>query len=244
MFRTALPPPARPTTAQVRVRRCLDSETSILATLYPKLRAEVYAELCECNLRLRTSACIGYGWSKAVYHRACRRADVPVLRLACEALIFRIEHAHTPGSPLTWSNTVHGHLDSVTLARPHVPATTAQLLGGARCRRQKGVACGVLEHKIHCNTRFLRSSRWDGPVGPNGNDGKIDRGLLPHRTPYSSWTRPMWIRPSRTSQRPRMSAGVVPGSVLVALRIYPTAAARQAAYRTRKRHSEDPPTSL
>jgi len=58
---------------------------------------------------------------------------------------------------------------------------------------------------------FHTISQWDGPVGPNGKDGKIDRGLLPSRMPFSSRTRTLCPRPSRRSRRPRMSAGVVPG---------------------------------
>jgi hypothetical protein len=73
----------------------------------------------------------------------------------------------------------------------------------------------VLEHKIHCNNRFIRSQWWDGQVGLNGKDGKIDRGLRPSRRPSSSRSRCPWIRLSRRFRRTRMSAGVVPGPVPV-----------------------------
>jgi len=82
---------------------------------------------------------------------------------------------------------------------------------------RKGVARGVLEHKIRCNNRFIRSQWWDELVGLNGKDGKIDRGLLPSRMPSSSRTWSRRIRLSRMSRQARMSPGVVPGPVPVVL---------------------------
>ena len=120
------------------------------------------------------------------------------------------------GSLLTCSNTVHGRLDSVTLARPYEPAMTAQLQATPDAVGREGVALGMLEHKIHCNNRFLRSQRWDEQVGPNGKDGKIDRRLPPSRRLSSSRSRSLRTRMSRASQVTGMSAGVAAGSVRVA----------------------------
>jgi hypothetical protein len=94
---------------------------------------------------------------------------------------------------------------------------TAQLLATPDAVGRKGVACGVLEHTIHCNNHFLRFQRWDEQVGPNGKDGKIDRGLPPRRRLSSSRSRSPWIRLSRTSHETGMSAGVAAGPVPVAL---------------------------
>jgi hypothetical protein len=94
---------------------------------------------------------------------------------------------------------------------------TAQLLGDARCRRQRGRRPWDAGTQDSLQQPFHTIPTWDEQVGPNGKDGKIDRRLPLSGRPFSPRTRSPWIRLSGTSQRARKSAGVAAGPVRVAL---------------------------
>jgi hypothetical protein len=102
----------------------------------------------------------------------------------------------------------------------------------------------MLEHKIHCNNRFIRSPTM-------GRASRTKRERRENRSKVAA----KWEAVVVTVTVPLNTAVEnVPSDRDVGWggrragagrpRIYPTAAARQAAYRTRKHQSEDLSTSL
>jgi hypothetical protein len=158
-------------------------------------------------------------------------------------LDLRIEHPHTPDLLVDLQKRSLEHLDSVTLARPYEPATSAQLLAtpDAVGRRVSPVGCW----NMRFNATTVSYDLAMGRASRTKRERREDRSRVASQSDavFVTDTDPVTTAVEKVPAGsdvgwggPRTGAGRP--------RIYASAAARQAAYRARKDHSEDPSTSL